>query len=79
MGWDEGGEDVVAAVAGAAVAVAPAVVGGEEVVQGGQEVVVAACAGFQYGDAGRGVGDENIQQAVAAVCCPRAGRRRSRR
>lgn len=68
MGWDEGGQDVVAAVAGGAVTVAPAVVGREEVVQGRQKVFVAASAGFQDGDAGSGVRNEDVQQAVAAVC-----------
>lgn len=48
---DEGGEHVVAAVAGAAVAVLPAVVGGKQGVEGGQEVVVAARSGFEDGDA----------------------------
>lgn len=66
MRRDQGGEHVVAAVAGAAVAVLPAVVGGEQVVEGGQQVVVAARAGLQHGDAGGGVGDENVEQAVAA-------------
>jgi hypothetical protein len=52
---DDGREDVVAAVAGTAVAVLPAVVGGEQGVQGGQEVVVAAGARLDDRDAGSGV------------------------
>lgn len=79
MGWDEGGEDVVAAVAGAAVAVLPAVVGGQEGVEGGEEVVVAAGARLDDGDPGRGVRDEDIEEAVAAAWPPPAGRPRSRR
>lgn len=43
-------EDVVAAVAGAAVAVLPAVVRGEEGVEGGEQVVVAAGTRFDQGD-----------------------------
>jgi hypothetical protein len=42
-------------VAGTAVPVLPAVVGGQQGVQRGQEVVVAAGAGLQDGDAGRGM------------------------
>lgn len=37
--------------------------GGDE---GGEEVVVAAGAGLQDGDAGGGVGDEDVEQSVAA-------------
>lgn len=59
-------EDVVAAVPGAAVAVLPAVVGREEGVQGGEEVVVAAGARLQDRDTRGGVGDEEIEEAVAA-------------
>lgn len=60
-------EDVVAAVARGAVAVLPAVVRGEEGVEGGEEVVVAAGARFDDGDACRGVRDEEVEEAVAAV------------
>ena len=67
MGRDDRREDVVAAVAGAAVAVLPAVVGGQEGVQGGEEVVVAARAGLDDGDTGGGVRDEDVQQAVPAA------------
>ena len=67
MGRDEGGQDVVAAVAGATVAVLPAVVGGQQGVQRGQEVVVAAGAGLENGDAGGGVRDEDVEEAVAAA------------
>ncbi len=63
----EGREDVVAAVAGAAVAVLPAVVGGEEGVQGGEEVVVTAYACLEDRDARRGVRDEEVEEAVAAT------------
>lgn len=55
MRRDEGGQDVVAAVAGAAVAVLPAVVGRQQAVQGGQKVLVAARTGLDDGDAGGGV------------------------
>lgn len=66
MGRDEGREDVVAAVARGAVAVLPAVVGGEQGAQRGQEVVVAAGARFEDRDAGGGVWDEEVEEAVLA-------------
>jgi hypothetical protein len=52
---DEGRQDMVPAVAGAAVPVLPAVVGGQQRVQRGEQVVVAARAGLDDGNAGRGV------------------------
>lgn len=66
MGRDEGREDVVAAVAGTAVAVLPAVVRGEERVERGEQVVVTAGARFDDRDSGGGVGDEDIEEAVTA-------------
>lgn len=79
MWWDEGREDVVAAVARGAVAVVPGVVGGEEGLEDGEEVVVAARAGLQDGDARGGVGDEDVEEAVAVGPPPRRGSSRSRR
>lgn len=49
MGWDQGREDVVAAVARGAMAVLPAVVRGEQGVEGREEVVVAARARLDDG------------------------------
>ena len=55
------------AVTGRAVLVAPPVVRGQQVVERGEQVVVAAGAGLDDRDAGGGVRDEDVQQAVAAV------------
>lgn len=67
VAWaDQGGQDVVAAVARGAVAVLPAVVGGEQGVQCGEQVVVAARARLDDGHPGRGVRDEDVEEPVAA-------------
>ncbi len=71
VGRDEGREDVVAAVAGAAVLVAPAVVGGKEVGEGGEEVVVAACAGFDDGDAAVACGTKTFRRPSAPCATSR--------
>ena len=54
-------------MAGGAVPVPPAVVRGEQVRERGEQVVVAARARLDDGDAGRRVGDEQVEQAVTPV------------
>ena len=52
---------------GGAVPVPPAVVRGEQVRERGEQVVVAAGAGLEDREAGGGVRDEEVEQAVAPV------------
>jgi hypothetical protein len=58
---------VRAAVAARPVRVPPAVVGRQQVAERAEQVVVAAGAGLDDRDAGRGVRDEQLQQPVPAV------------
>ena len=64
---DDRGHHVRPAVPRRPVPVPPAVVGGQQVPQRAQQVVVAARAGLDDRDAGRGVRDEERQQPVAAA------------
>lgn len=50
-----------------AVRVAPAVVGGQQVAEGGEQVLVASGAELKERDPGGGVGDEDMEQTVAAA------------
>jgi len=56
---------MVSAVAGRAVPVPPAVVARQNRVEGIEEVAVRARAQLHDHEAGRGMGDENVQQPVA--------------
>ena len=62
---DEGGQQVVGPVSRRAVRVPVAVVAGQEALQRVEQVALGAGAGLHEGDAGGGVGHEDVDQPVA--------------
>ena len=67
VGRDERGQDMVPAVPGRTVAVAPPIVRRQYVVERAEKVVIRTGAGLDECDAGRGVRNEHMQQAVSAA------------